>query len=314
MSADGAGLPPNQPSNEPAPLSRREALARERATSQTTVRPVVAPRLSNPSSPLLRSARRASTPGRPQSSARPSGRSRPASAAQRTAKAPALHALVIGLVTAVTVAVSTPAESLMTSADVQAKQIAAAGKAQAGSQLVVAGGDAPTLSSDSYDASSMASFAAASGITEIEDTFTNNPSGTVQWPFAVGVHIGDRFGSTAGRASSHHGLDFNPGVGAPIQAIADGVVSFAEDGEGDLGVHLMITHVIDGQTVTSVYAHMQHSSMRFKLGDTVKVGQVVGTVGSTGNSTGPHLHFEIRLGGTDGPWTDPLPWLRSHTN
>ncbi|HLP24007.1 MAG TPA: M23 family metallopeptidase [Microbacteriaceae bacterium] len=218
------------------------------------------------------------------------------------------------VISALTVAFSTPAEALMTSAQVQARQIEAAARAAGQSQTILANGDSATVSGDSYTSASKSWYALQSGITEIEDSFVNNPNGTVQWPFAVGVHIGDRFGSTWGRESAHHGLDFNPGVGAPVQAIADGVVTFAEDGNGTLGVHLMITHRINGKTVTSVYAHLEHDSIRFQVGDFVRVGQVVGNVGDTGFSTGPHLHFEIRLGGIDGPWTDPLTWLRANTN
>nr|WP_268871397.1 M23 family metallopeptidase [Cryobacterium roopkundense] len=150
----------------------------------------------------------------------------------------------------------------------------------------------------------------------MEATFTNNPNGTIQWPFAVGVHIGDQIGprSCAGCSANHGGQDFNPGLGAPIQSIADGVVSLAEDGEGSLGVHMIIDHMIDGKLVSSVYAHMIHGSMNFKTGDVVKVGQVIGKTGSTGMSTGPHLHFEIRDGGIDGTKIDPLAWLYANTN
>ena len=150
----------------------------------------------------------------------------------------------------------------------------------------------------------------------MEATFTNNPNGTIQWPFSVGVHIGDRFGyrDCAGCSSNHGGQDFNPGLGAPIQSIADGVVSYAEDGEGSLGVHMIIDHMIDGKLVSSVYAHMIHGSMLFKTGDVVTVGQVIGQVGNTGMSTGPHLHLDIRLGGKDGTKVDPLVWLYANTN
>ena len=137
-----------------------------------------------------------------------------------------------------------------------------------------------------------------------------------QWPFSVGVHIGDEFGhrDCAGCSSNHHGQDFNPGLGAPIQSIADGVVSYTEDGDGSLGVHIMIDHVIDGEIVTSVYAHMIHGSIKFKTGDLVKVGDIVGLTGTTGMSTGPHLHFEIRLGGRNGVYVNPLTWLYANTN
>ena len=220
----------------------------------------------------------------------------------------------MGVVAAFTVALTVPAEALMSSADVQAKQIAAAAAAQQDSQTIFAAGDSSTVSSDSYSAETRSAYASETGISRIENTFTNNPNGTVQWPFAVGVHIGDTYGSTYGRSSAHRGLDFNPGTGAPVQAIADGVVTFTEDSEGTLGVHMMITHQINGQTITSVYAHLIHGSMRFNVGDTVKVGQVIGNVGDTGYSTGPHLHFEIRIGGIDGANVDPLTWLRNNTN
>jgi murein DD-endopeptidase MepM/ murein hydrolase activator NlpD len=69
---------------------------------------------------------------------------------------------------------------------------------------------------------------------------------------------------------------------------------------------MTIQHVIDGQVITSVYGHMQYGSTSLSVGDTVKVGQVIGLVGSTGASTGPHLHFEIRI---DNEPVNPLDWL-----
>lgn len=216
------------------------------------------------------------------------------------------------------VSTSLPAEALLSSADVQAAAVAArqsAPAAPAQTLDMATGTDTISVERDGYESKSIAEVAAASGI-RLEATFTNNPNGTIQWPFAVGVHIGDHFGyrNCAGCSVNHGGQDFNPGIGAPIQAIADGVVSLAEDGEGSLGVHMMIDHMIDGKKVTSVYAHMIHGSMKFKVGDVVKVGQVIGNTGNTGMSTGPHLHFEIRLGGKDGTHVDPLDWLYANVN
>ena len=57
---------------------------------------------------------------------------------------------------------------------------------------------------------------------------------------------------------------------------------------------------------------MIHGSATVKAGDTVAVGQTLGKVGTTGMSTGPHLHFEIRPGGINGGRTDPLVWLNEH--
>jgi murein DD-endopeptidase MepM/ murein hydrolase activator NlpD len=226
--------------------------------------------------------------------------------------------IAMSFVALMAVATSMPAEALLSSSDVQAAAHEAqkpANSEPAQTINLANGTDTITVEQDSYESKSIAEVAAASGI-RMEDSFSNNPNGTIQWPFAVGVHVGDQFGyrNCAGCSVNHGGQDFNPGLGAPIQSIADGVVSFTEDGEGSLGVHMVIDHMIDGKLVSSVYAHMIHGSMLLKTGDVVKVGQVIGKVGSTGMSTGPHLHFEIRLGGISGTKTDPLAWLYANTN
>ncbi|UOE43820.1 M23 family metallopeptidase [Agromyces larvae] len=223
----------------------------------------------------------------------------------------------MGLAAGLALATSVPALSLLTPEDVQALALSATSTKQGRQSLALDGDElaTPTIDRDGYQHQSIEEYAAAAGIRP-EATFTNNPLGTIQWPFKVGVHIGDRFGyrDCAGCSEDHHGQDFNPGYGAEIQAIADGVVSESTDSGGSLGVVTMIDHVIDGQVITSVYAHMQYGSRRFEIGDPVKVGDVVGNTGSTGMSTGPHLHFEIRIGGINGEWVDPLEWLYENTN
>lgn len=166
---------------------------------------------------------------------------------------------------------------------------------------------------DAYATSTVEEAALAMGIRPAA-TFTNNPAGSIQWPFVVGVTIGDRFGfrDCAGCSSDHHGQDFNPGDGAPVQVIADGVVRHVEDGEGSLGVHVIVDHMIDGRLVSSVYAHLQHGSARVVEGQAIAVGTVLGLTGSTGMSTGPHLHFEIRVDGVT--WVDPLDWLYANVD
>ncbi|WP_164990381.1 M23 family metallopeptidase [Agromyces albus] len=215
------------------------------------------------------------------------------------------------------VATSVPSLSLLTPADVQAMALESVATDEPDAQHVeITGGAlAQSVNREGYKAQSIEEYAKAAGI-RAEATFTNNPAGTIQWPFAVGVHIGDRFGyrDCYGCSTNHGGQDFNPGLGAEIQSIADGTVVVAENGGGSLGVVMMIDHEIDGQKVTSVYAHMEYDSMRFAVGDQVGVGDVVGTTGDTGMSTGPHLHFEIRLGGVDGMKVDPLVWLYENTN
>ncbi|WP_146070630.1 M23 family metallopeptidase [Cryobacterium sp. M91] len=243
--------------------------------------------------------------------------SRPLGSSMRKRAAKGASILAMSFVALMAVATSLPAEALLSAQDVQASALQAQRvlPAEDTQSMDLADGDILTVERDGYESSSIAEVAAASGI-RLEDTFTNNPNGTIQWPFAVGVHIGDRFGprNCAGCSANHGGQDFNPGIGAPIQAIADGVVSYAEDGEASLGVHMMIDHMINGELVTTVYAHMIHGSMLFKEGDLVKVGQVIGKTGSTGMSTGPHLHLDIRIGGKDGTKIDPLEWLYANTN
>ncbi|WP_198169726.1 M23 family metallopeptidase [Agromyces laixinhei] len=213
-------------------------------------------------------------------------------------------------------ATSVPSLSLLSPADVQAMALEPSVSIAPG-QVVEFSGNAvaQTVQRDGFETQTIDEYAQAAGI-RAEATFTNNPSGTIQWPFAVGVHIGDHFGyrDCAGCSSDHGGQDFNPGLGAEIQSIADGVVVNSTDSGGSLGVVMMIDHMIDGKRVTSVYAHMVHDSRRFETGDTVKVGDVIGQTGDTGMSTGPHLHFEIRLGGMSGTKVDPLEWLYANTN
>ena len=128
----------------------------------------------------------------------------------------------------------------------------------------------------------------------------------VQSPVAPGTRIGKRF------SGGHQGVDFLPGLGTPILAIADGVVTQIGEPSGALGIHVVIQHTIDGQTVFSTYSHMGAGTMPLSLGETVTQGEVVGNVGSTGESTGPHLHFQILdAGGTP---LNPLSWLAQHVN
>ena len=136
----------------------------------------------------------------------------------------------------------------------------------------------------------------------------------LQWPVDPSSPISDGFGPRAspclGCSSQHEGVDFDPGYGTPVRAIAAGVVVETNDpGWTALGVHVAIQHVIDGQTVTSAYGHMQAGSMPLQVGDIVFAGKPIGLVGSTGASTGAHLHFEIRVGGT-AP-VDPSAWMHS---
>lgn len=148
--------------------------------------------------------------------------------------------------------------------------------------------------------------------TQTAGTYVNYLDSPIQWPFTVGVPISTDFGPRVppcvGCSSFHKGIDMNPGVNTPIQAIADGVVRevSATDDSG-LGVYAIIDHMIGGRLVSSLYAHMTEGSLALSVGQPVLVGQLVGNVGTTGQSTGPHLHFEILLDGSTP--TDPFAWL-----
>jgi murein DD-endopeptidase MepM/ murein hydrolase activator NlpD len=87
------------------------------------------------------------------------------------------------------------------------------------------------------------------------------------------------------------------------------VITATEAG-GGLGVYVEVQHNIDGVVVTSLYAHMQYGSLAVATGQRVTAGQALGAVGTTGQSTGPHLHLEMY--GADGVRFDGMSWLRSH--
>lgn len=145
------------------------------------------------------------------------------------------------------------------------------------------------------------------------DAFVISSYSLVQWPVPATTTLSSGFGfrSCAGCSSDHLGIDLNPGSGYPVQAIADGVVVLADNDAGGLGVHMIVEHVINGQTVRSLYAHMISGSMAAVVGQTVSRGEQLGQVGSTGASTGAHLHFGILI---DGVEIDPLPWLIANAN
>lgn len=143
--------------------------------------------------------------------------------------------------------------------------------------------------------------------------YATYPSGSVQWPFPYAAPITYGFGARNACSycsTFHMGLDFTPGAGTPIQAIADGVVT-SVGLEGSYGNNVVIEHLINGQRVRSLYAHMAWGSIQVAVGQQVPVGTIVGVVGSTGASTGAHLHLEIHVEGTA---IDPFPWLQANAS
>jgi murein DD-endopeptidase MepM/ murein hydrolase activator NlpD len=114
-----------------------------------------------------------------------------------------------------------------------------------------------------------------------------------------------------GERAFHSGTDWAADDGTLILALADGVVSFAGP-SGGYGNLIIIEHTIGGERIASAYAHMWQSGVLVSVGDRVVAGQHIGNVGSAGRSTGAHLHFEIRPGGSNAAAVDAEPWLAAH--
>lgn len=123
------------------------------------------------------------------------------------------------------------------------------------------------------------------------------------WPTAGGVAsgFGQRLHPILGYYRMHSGLDIGGAQGQPIWAANEGIVIMA-GWNGGYGNTVVIQH--GDSSVTTLYAHM--SGFATSVGDYVTSGQVIGYVGSTGLSTGPHLHFEVRISGSP---VDPMPYL-----
>lgn len=129
-------------------------------------------------------------------------------------------------------------------------------------------------------------------------TAAPRPAGlSVAWPIS-GV-VTSPFGTRWGRM--HQGIDIGAGSGTPIHAAGSGTVFFCGvmDGYGNVA---LIDH---GNGMVTLYAHQ--SQLACSVGQRVGTGQVIGYVGSTGHSTGPHLHFETRVRGVA---VDPMQYLR----
>ncbi|WP_371128192.1 M23 family metallopeptidase [Sphingomonas sp. YR710] len=105
-----------------------------------------------------------------------------------------------------------------------------------------------------------------------------------------------------GYAAMHAGIDLASPTGTPIYATADGIVDRAE-WFGGYGNCVEIDH---GKGIATRYGHMSRIAAR--AGDRVKRGDLIGYVGSTGRSTGSHLHYEVRI---DGHAVNPIPFLQS---
>jgi len=119
------------------------------------------------------------------------------------------------------------------------------------------------------------------------------------------VHVTSEFGwredPITKKTSYHSGIDIGVATGTPIYAAADGTVLYTKKLSTGYGWHVVINH---GGKVTTLYAHC--SKIFVSDGQSVKKGDKIATVGSTGRSTGPHLHMEVQV---DGVLKNPRDWL-----
>jgi murein DD-endopeptidase MepM/ murein hydrolase activator NlpD len=124
----------------------------------------------------------------------------------------------------------------------------------------------------------------------------------LRWPIRgpVNSEYGPRRSPWTGTPEQHHGIDIGSPPGTPVASPAPGMVTTASV-HGRLGKHVALDH---GNGVTSLYGHL--AAVDVKPGQRVAKGQVIGRVGSTGRSTGPHLHYELLV---EGKAVDPRPFL-----
>lgn len=126
------------------------------------------------------------------------------------------------------------------------------------------------------------------------------------WPTNVST-ITDTYGYQDWRGGIHNGIDIGASMGSPIYAAAGGTVWIA-GWSNSAGNWIVLEH---GDGVKTVYMHA--SELYVSAGEAVHAGQVIAAVGSTGNSTGPHLHFGVMINSSynsyDGTWVDPMLYV-----
>lgn len=331
-------LPPSQPSAfeaaalyPSAPLTRRQSRALENRSAPEAVAAV--PVAVTPSAPMRTAI--ATTPLRKRSTAksatvkrstvkrelrrgkattRPVGRRPGASAGSRILSFGAMlfaGALLVGM--------SVPANAFMTDDYmVQGTVAVLAGTASAGTASsdnseklpgqTLAVADDVASSAPARDGYEVTSYREMLALKYANISYTYKATtGAVRWPFPYGVQITDGFGERWG--GFHKGVDFVPGGGSPIYAIADGTAKHAGEDYTGYGNYVVIEHTIGGQSIQSLSAHMVSGSSPIVTGQQVKVGDFLGLVGDTGLSYGAHLHFEIHVNGVP---VDPFAWLQAN--
>lgn len=134
----------------------------------------------------------------------------------------------------------------------------------------------------------------------------NTVGGTVWYTptrnYWISSYFGYRYHPLSGKYTYHYGIDMATNSGTPIYATRAGVVTVASYQAGGAGYYVNLNH---GDGYTSIYMHMTRYIV--KVGQRVEAGEIIGYVGSTGGSTGPHLHFGIAYKGV---YVDPLKYIK----
>jgi len=306
------------------PVTAESTRASTTASAATT--PTAGPSAS-PAEPVTRrSSRRAQAPKAsaaslttPPRSAPPRGISayRAGSLKRRRTAARFLSMTAMVFIAAIAVATSVPANALLSAADVDALN-GAQGQdvvsAAQGGQSVEASGENVVAGRDGVSVSAAEPVKAYTDVSSNRITpIVPNSTGPILWPFPTQVPFTDSFGPRAGlwtyggyTGNFHTGLDFDPGYGTPIRAVADGIV--AEVSANLCGTAVVISHNVKGEKFDSEYCHMVSGSPTVSVGQSINAGTIIGNVGSTGMSTGPHLHLEIHVSGNA---IDPLGFLQA---
>ena len=162
--------------------------------------------------------------------------------------------------------------------------------------MFLAEADALAAQSATLAARIQAAQSAAAAPSSPSTPASSSPGATLSWPVSGPVTSG--FGPRFGRM--HEGIDIAVGTGTPVRAAAAGTVIYA----GLLGGYGNLVVVDHGGGLSTAYAH--NSSLSVRQGSAVDAGTVIALSGNTGNSSGPHVHFEVRVNGSA---VDPLRYL-----
>lgn len=123
----------------------------------------------------------------------------------------------------------------------------------------------------------------------------------------VSSRFGPRNHPITGKYHNHSGTDLPAPGGTPVKAVQGGVVTVSAYAQYSYGEYVVINH---GNGVSTLYAHMTRGSRKVKVGDVVTAGQVIGLVGTTGSSTGNHLHLELQINGERDDATKLFPNIK----